>query len=556
MQNRVATIIMGVFITLVSCGNVFGQQDKLTQQVQVVRPYEPSISDAFKLNMLPQVEDTIRVTPTFSYNLTLRPVTVDFPVNFISPARMVAEPLTRASWGYAKVGFGNYASPLAEIHYSSTRQKDHSYGASLKYNGSFGNIKLDNDEKVDGDFHHFGIATFGKKIFKKSVLDGGIDFTNYAYGFYGHDTTLAALPIASEIERQKQQQFNIGLNYYSTHSDSSHLNHMINARFTSFADKFSNSQNTLELKASFDKFFKIEKVGASLSVRHHSGEFNLAQANQTLINFAPWIGLFGKQWRTQAGVSTTIEINEWGTKTHFYPIALLSYDIIGNYLIPYFQFNGYLKNNYYAQILTENPWAQPGIEVANTSHKFIIKGGIKGNLSPRVAYNISGSYSLIDSAYFFVNIVDPTNQFLSNRFDVVYDNIQHTHFIGELTIAPTTSLKLALQAEYNGYEMNDLEKPWHKPSYAGRATLSYNLRNKIVVNAGLYLEGERNALGVNGDIHKIDGIVDLNLGFEYRLNKRMSAFLNFNNITANRYHHWYLYPTQGFNMRGGISYAF
>ncbi|NHB68675.1 TonB-dependent receptor [Perlabentimonas gracilis] len=557
MQNKTAIIILGVIVTsLFSWVDVYGQQDKLTQQVQVVRPYEPSISDAFKLNMLPQIEDTIRITPTFSYNLTLRPVTVDFPVNLISPARMVAEPLTRASWGYVKAGFGNYASPLAEVYYSSTRQKDYSYGASLKYNGSFGNIKLDNDEKVDGDFHHFGIGAFGKKIFSKSVLDGGIDFTNFSYGFYGYDTTQAALPIPSDVERQKQQKFNVGLNYYSTHSDSTHLNHMVNVRFANFADKFSNSQNTIELKASFDKFFKIEKVGASLSIKHHSGEFNLTPTKQTLINFAPWIGLFGKQWRTQAGVSTTIEVNEWGTKTHFYPIALLSYDIIGNYFIPYFQFNGYLKNNHYSEVLAENPWAVPGINMANTSHKFILKGGIKGNLSPRVAYNISGSYSLIDSAYFFVNAVDPSNLFLSNSFDVIYDNIQHTHFVGELTIAPTTSLKLALQAEYNTYEMNELENPWHKPNYAGRATLSYNLRDKILVHAGLILEGKRDIKGFNDEVIEIDGILDVNLGLEYRLNKRASAFLNFNNITANRYHHWYLYPTQGFNMRGGITYAF
>jgi hypothetical protein len=559
MQNRTA-IIIGLILSFFSNVQLYAQQDKdnnnLTQQVQVVRPYEPSISDAFKLNMLPQVEDTIRIEPTFSYNLTLRPVTIDFPINLISPARMVAEPLTRANWGYVKAGFGNYTSPMAQIYFSSTRQKDYSYGASLKYNGSFGRIKLDNGEKVPGKFQQFGVSAFGKKIFKASALDGGINFSNYSYGFYGYDTTQAALPMPSDIEKQKQQYVNLGLNYYTTHTDSLHLNYKINTRYTNFSDMYSNHQNTFEIKANLDKFFKIEKIGANISFKHHAAETNLTNANQTLLNIAPWIGLFGKQWRTQAGVSAIIEMNEWGTQSHFYPIALLSYDVIGNYFIPYFQFKGYLEDNHYAKILAENPWATPGINTANTSHKFIVKGGMKGNLSSRVAYNISASYSIVDSAYFFVNSIDPSNAFLGNQFEVVYDNIQHKHLVGELTIAPTTSIKLAIQAEYNSYTMNELASPWHKPNYIGRANLSYNLKDKIIANLGFYIEGQRDVQGFGGEVIEIDGIMDLSLGLEYRLNKRVSGFLNINNITANRYHLWYLYPTQQFNMQGGITYAF
>ncbi len=556
MQNKNVIPIIGVLILLISSSHIFAQQDKRTQHVQGVRPYEPTISDAFKLNMLPQVEDTMRMSPIFTYNLALRPVTIDFPINMISPARMVAEPLARASRGYVKAGFGNYASPLGELYFSSTRQKDYSFGTFVKYNGSFSNITLDNEVEVDGAFHHIGATAFGKKIFKKSALDGSINFNNFEYGFYGYDTTQAALPIPSEVEKQRQRHFNVDLNYYSTHNDSTHINYQFNSQFTNFTDKYANRQNTIEVKGNFDKYFKIEKIGANLGVKHHARELNGAQTGQTIINFSPWIGLFGKQWRTQAGVSAAIDINETGTQTHFYPIGLLSYDIIANYVIPYFQFSGYLKDNHYAQILEENPWAMPGIRVANTSHKFILKGGIKGNLSPRLAYNISGCFSLIDSAYFFVNATDPSNNFLSNQFDVVYDNIQHSYFAGELTFAPISSVKIAIKAEYNFYTMNELDAPWHKPDYKGRAKLSYNIQDKILLNANFYLEGKRKAQGLNGQVIEIEGLADLNLGVEYRYNKRLSAFLNINNITAKRYHVWYLYPTQQFNLRAGLTYAF
>lgn len=557
MNTKTITTRILILVTLLAASTtIFAQDDNLTKQVQVVRPYEPSISDAFKLNLLPTVDDTIRSTPTFNYNLTLRPVSINFPVTQISPARMVAEPLSLANKAYIKLGFGNYISPLGEIHIASTRQKEYSYGASLKYKGSFGKIKLDNNQKVDGGLHHFNANVVGKRIFKNAVLDGGLFFSHFGYGFYGHDTTQAAPPIPDEVANQKQQNFSVNANFYSTYSDSAHLNYRANTWYNHFADNYSNQQNSIELQTYFEKFFKKEKIGANLGVTHHNVGQNPTLKSQTTINLSPWIGLFGKQWKTQVGVSAAINIMDSKAQMHFYPVGLISYDIIANYLIPYFEFSGFLEGNHYAKIINQNPWVNPGLHVANTSHKFILKGGLKGNMSPRVAYNISASYSLIDSAYFFVNTIDPSNPFLQNKFDVVYDNIQHKRILGELTIAPLTHIKIALAAEYNMYTMNDLPTPWHKPNFIGRTSFSYNIKDKILATAELFIEGKRNVRLHNNEQVEIDGLMDLNLRVEYRLNKRASGFVNLNNLTGNRAHQWYLYPTHQFNMMAGITYTF
>ena len=557
MNTKTITTKILILTTLLAVSiATLAQEKDLAKQVQVVRPYEPSISDAFKLNLLPTVEDTVRLATSFNYHLTLRPVSINFPVNKISPARMVAEPLSLANKAYVKLGFGNYISPLGEIYFASTRQKDYSYGASLKYRGSFGKIKLDNNEKVDGTIQHFNANIFGKRIFKNSVLDGGISFSNFNYGFYGYDTIQAAPPIPTEVALQKQQNISVNTNFYSTHSDSVHLNYRASMWYNHFADNYNNQLNGIGLQTQFEKFFKKEKVGANIGITHHNVGQSPTLQNQTTLNISPWVGLYGKQWRTQVGVSAAINTMDSKTQMHFFPIGLISYDIIANYLIPYFEFSGYLEENHYAKILAENPWATPGLHVTNTSHKFIVKGGLKGNMSPKVAYNISASYSLIDSAYFFVNTVDPSNLFLENKFDVVYDNIQHKRIQGELTIAPLTHIKIALAAEYNMYTMNDIPTPWHKPDFIGRANFSYNIKDKILASAEFFVEGKRNIRSLTNNQVEIDGLMDLNLSLEYRLNKRASGFINLNNITGNRAHQWYLYPTHQFNMMAGITYTF
>jgi hypothetical protein len=51
-------------------------------------------------------------------------------------------------------------------------------------------------------------------------------------------------------------------------------------------------------------------------------------------------------------------------------------------------------------------------------------------------------------------------------------------------------------------------------------------------------------------------ITDINLGVEYRYNKRISAFIQFNNMASQRYFRWYKTPVQIFQIMGGITARF
>jgi hypothetical protein len=48
----------------------------------------------------------------------------------------------------------------------------------------------------------------------------------------------------------------------------------------------------------------------------------------------------------------------------------------------------------------------------------------------------------------------------------------------------------------------------------------------------------------------------MNLGVEYRYNKRISGFIKLNNIAAQRYQKWYNYPVQGFQGMVGATFRF
>ncbi|MCK4750895.1 MAG: hypothetical protein KAT15_27745, partial [Bacteroidales bacterium] len=44
-------------------------QDVIDKEIVVVKPYQPSLSDAFKINVLPRISDSISIRPSFDYSI-------------------------------------------------------------------------------------------------------------------------------------------------------------------------------------------------------------------------------------------------------------------------------------------------------------------------------------------------------------------------------------------------------------------------------------------------------------------------------------------------------
>ena len=560
--KAVKYILSTLMLSLIFFGinvNSFGQDDKLNKEVQVVRPYNPSISDAFKINLLPKIDDTLKLVPNLSYNLILRPITTNFSVTPITPARMLIEPMNDLYNSYIKFGIGNSTSPIIEAYYNSGRSKEFSYGGWFQSHSSFGRIKLENGNRVDNDFGRTDMTIFGKKILNKSVISASAGFNKHKVTYYGYDTkTLERVNPDTTPSQQQFNQFHANLSYYSTHTDSTHLNYAFETGFNHLSDKFDIQETLLQLKMKMDKFNDQERFSGEFSINHYMKSSNLDSANNTIINLAPWINLYGKQWRALVGTRLVIDANSAGNQSIFYPMGLLSYDIISHYLIPYVEISGYLEENPYSKISAENPWVMPGKKVYNTSHKFIITGGIKGNLSTKVSYNVYTNYSIIDSMYFFVNANLKTTNPLFNRFTVVSDNVELTRVLGELTIAPSSKINFFFRAQYDRYKMMNLQKPWHKPDFTLLASIRYNIKDKIVVTLDMFSTGKRyvKTSDAANPTKSLKGLSDINLGIEYRYNKKLSAFLNLNNLTSSKYDIWYLYPMYRFNVKAGLTYTF
>ena len=109
----------------------------------------------------------------------------------------------------------------------------------------------------------------------------------------------------------------------------------------------------------------------------------------------------------------------------------------------------------------------------------------------------------------------------------------------------------------NGWDLDNLERAWHKPEVELGITANYSPKEDLWLNAGLYAVGARYAYNAKlQQEKKLKSAIDLNLGAQYLLSSKWTLFANLNNILISKYYQWNGYPNQGLNVRAGVGYSF
>jgi len=547
-------LVLGMAI-MIGLPEVVLAQDRIDKEIVVVKPYQPSLSDAYKINILPMVSDSISIRPSFDYSIQPKKFDTKFQIQPITPARLVGAPLTKLYKSYLKLGFGNYLAPLVELRINSLRGKKSQWGIDLQHYSINGKLKLDNDHKVKPGYFDNSINIYGKRIFHKSFLSGKISGAYDGGNYYGYNPILGDTLLSKDQIQQNYLKLDGRLKMGSTHKDSLHLNYNGFLDYLYTYDHFKNFEHGVVLGADFNERFRSGTIyGLGLGGEYYYTSNSIDSANNTIIKLNPWFGKKTNAYIYKLGIGMAFDITGKKLDPLIYPEALLQINMVQGVLMPYFGVDGRMQVNNYRTVVEENRYIAPGLKVRNTHHKIRGYVGLKGSFSREISYDLTAGYSLIDNIPFYVN---DTLDILGNTFNVVYDNIDLLKIRGELKHLHTEKLSGLLSVTWNQYKMDGQEKPWHMPSLLISLTEEYNLHNKILVDMSLFYIGKRYARPSSFDteILTLKGFVDLNLGLEYRYTKILSGFVHLNNILGARNQGWNYYTGMGFNVTFGFTYA-
>lgn len=568
MKSIIRKIYIAI-LAITSLNNIglFAQSD-LIKVVEVVRPYEPAISDAFKQNVLPIIIDTVHVNPTFEYTLKAFPLTINYDVEPIKAAKLIGEPLKKLYGSYIKIGFGNYLTPLIDIRHNSKYSKKQTYQAGFKHFSSSGKIKNDDDRKIFSGFSENNINLNGSKFLSNKTISGKFNYDNNSYYYYGYNTSLNYIinppSFKKDMDKQQINAVDGTVNLKSNYLDSTNANYDLALTYGYFQDINKISEQNIDLKVKLNYFFENEFTGINTRIVSYNRSFSKSSksSNQridnqvsnvnTLVEFNPWIGAFGPKWRIVAGVNTFYQLEKDNNPYHIYPKLSLHYNVIGYFLIPYFEYKGRIDINSFKEMLYENPYFLFPVNMKSTEYKQILTGGFRGNISSDISFNLGINYSNIKDMYFYVN---DTLIFSENMFTVVYDDVKLVKIFGEISYKQSERINFLLKGFYNYYDLDNIEQAWHKPDYEITLSTKYNLKDKIIVDLNAFALGKRYAYHPLDEAIELNGIVDINLGLEYRYSKILSGFVRLNNIASTKYYQWNYYPEHRFNFMIGITYS-
>ncbi|MCO6500186.1 MAG: hypothetical protein J5I47_07410 [Vicingus serpentipes] len=554
--------IRSILLTASICAfsNIHAQSGSKVDSTTIItiEAYQPFLKDAFKIKDNPSIDDTGKITPNLKYTFIDKQVPVDFTVNPISPAKIKGEPLVKLYRGYAKVGFGTNTTPLIDIYYNATRSKTFNYGFTGNHFSSSG--ITGNDYSGFSDNH---LGLFGKRILKEFSLYSKVNFDRHVVHYYGFPPENNTIITNPDAIKQGLNKLSAVASLTRNYTDTNQFDYNFDINYHHINDVYDVSENHFALDGNLSKYHKRELYEIGVEANYNGLNNLLDLKNNLLVGLKPHISTIAKKWAFQIGLGLFVNSQE-ETNFHFYPQAEFKYNIADNIVIPYVGIRGGMQANSLNKFFMENPFINTNeIGVVNTNKKYDVYAGIRGSLTSNLSFNTSFSKQKLEGLPLYIK--DITN--IQNKFIVTYDTLDLIQLDGELTYHKLEKWKILLSGNYYGYTPKNEIKAWHRPDFKIALSSIYDLGDKIIVRADLFYIGQQyakinnivttnNTVTITDAAETLKGVFDANIGVEYRYTKKLSAFINFNNIGSVKYERWQDYPTQRFGVLGGLTYAF
>ncbi|MGM5470674.1 TonB-dependent receptor [Flavobacteriaceae bacterium LMO-SS05] len=567
---------ISVFILALNSLVFYAQQrDKdtiATDVVNVVKPYAPTISDAFKVKESPTLDDSTTATKkVVKYNIFSIPVASTFTPAKGKAASVDKEKQAKLYDNYASVGVGSYTTIVGEVYLNHAISRTESVGGYLNYHASEGGIDglLLDDNFVNTNLN----VNYSSKLRDLSWnVDGGFQYQKY--NWYG-------LPQAF-IETTALSTFDVEHSFYGVHfggkidfNDALFKN--VNMRFRRFGDDQKSAENRFVFDTEFVVPIQGEKVNTQITLDYIGGSFDrnyyyddeLKYGNIN-VGLAPSYQLIQDDLTVNFGVKFVYLNDTEASKSKFYiyPNFTASYRLLDEILIAYGGIEGGLKQNSYYEFANENPFVSPTLFIVPTDQQYNASLGLKGKLSNSMSYNIGGHYFADRNKALFKSnsmLGGATEDYqYGNSYGIVYDDLKTYSIAGELNVDVNRNFKLGIKAEYFGYTTNLQEEPWNLPDVKGNLFLDYQIDQHWFAGAGLFYVGERkDQFYEEGSLNPtspmtvtLDSYFDANAHLGYKINDQLSIYAKANNIVNKQYERWFNYPVQGIQFLAGATYQF
>ncbi len=573
MRKHIKNILAVVIVLSVTTG--FSQDRRKdtinTGVIDVVKPYTPSISDAFKVKEIPSLNDETTATKKeIKYNIFSFPVASTFTPSKGKAAVVEKRKPVKLYDNYATLGVGSYTTILGEVYLNHAISRTESVGGYVSHHSSKGGI---GGLSFDDNFSNSKInVNYSSRLRDLAWnVEGG--FQHQKYNWYGVPQSFVVQAVANNI--------NVDHTFFSAHfgGDITFEDTYINSGsffFRRFGDNQGSGENRFIAKAKVDVPINGEEISTDIKIDYIGGTFKRNYVTNDELKYGNFqIGITPTYQLKQDDLTVNLGFSAYylrdseasKNKVYIYPNVTATYRLVNDVLIAYGGIEGDLIQNSYHGFASENSFVSPTLQVMPTDQQYNAYIGLKGKLSSNMSYNINGHYVADrDKALFRNNEItlSPQSYAYGNSFGVVYDNVNTFGVAGEINVDVNRNFKLGIKAEYFKYTTKTQAEAWNLPDVKGSLFLDYQIDEHWFAGANLFYTGERkDQYFLNNILFPatpstvvLDSFFDANAHLGYHVTDQISVFAKANNIANNAYQRWQNFPVQSIQFLAGATFKF
>ncbi len=573
------------YILSLSCVVAFAQEPKdtlNTEIIEVVKPYNPSIRDAFKVKNNPKQEGAVIPKENVTYSINSVPVASTFMPEKGSAKGLKKQRSETYYDNYVKFGFGNYTSPLLDAFFSIPNDRYSDFGIKLYHHSSQGGIKnlLLNDSYYDtkaGLFYNFNTnghqAQLGLNIrhglYNWYGLDPNTDISGDIINTIDPSHSYLNVNTTGQLDNVEESVFKGGkvkLSYFKDNYASKETRVILQPKFS-----FPISSQTLEIKGDFDFLKGSYDNDFDHTIRETYGFLKIGLIPSFIFSkdaFSLNLGLKAYMYNDQPLKDTEFAV---------FPNIDVAYNVVPNSLTLYAGTTGGYTFNTYNEHAEKNPYLSTDFNSKTSKEKIRIYGGVKG-IMENFTFDIQAYYADINNLA--MHIITPNYHILPNyyaytsnyitAFNTTYDDAKVLGLEADVKLIAMENLTLGGKIRFNNYTMANELKPWNLPALEGNifGTYTYEqwqadakllLRSKTYdskIGPYYYMNSFIAPPNPENLIVQNNNIADLNLNVAYHINSQLSVFAGAHNIFASKYEKYYHYPNQSIQLMGGLTYKF
>lgn len=569
---RYKSLRNSVFVLLFMITGAVFSQDLGSETVVVVKPYTPSVNDAFKIKEVPVITDSLSLEKKpVQYSIFSVPVASTF-----SPAKGRATSVERERppkiyKNYATLAFGSYTTAMAEFYSNMEVNRTDNFGIFLTHNSSQGGI-----EEVNFDDKYYDTELNLNYSSRKRNMTWNTDFglEHRLFNWYG---------VPEGYLTQETASLDLSQNYFSAYLGGE-MNFEdaffdgIEAQYRYFGDAYASSEHHFNLEPVLEVPIAGELFKTRIIFDYVGGSFDRDFLSEEAVNYgfanvglSSGLVVLRDDLTLNLGAALYYSHDTQGENSgvYLYPRIKASYRLAGEYFVAYAGLEGELKQNSYYRFSEENPFVSPTLEIQPTDQQFDLYFGGKGKLSNSLGYDIRARYKAENYKPLFrttplTNRQNKSEYAYGNSFEVVYDRVNTISGFGELSFDVNRNFSLRINGEYFIYDTEEEDEPWNLPNFKASLLGDYQITENWYAGMNLFIVGERKdyfstnspALTINSWVVSLDSYVDLNANLGYRFNEQLSAFVKGHNLLGNNYERWMDFPVLGLQVMGGVTYKF